>query len=104
MKVLYEKGEAIHFGPESCGMHREVHCEALTGECVGFVIAPKVYRSWMPNVFSCVKATPTKATWQVESDQAGSPSESCAEVLDTEAERSLRCHQPMERVAREENL
>ncbi len=35
MRVLCSEGIANHTGPESCVVHREVQCEALTGETVG---------------------------------------------------------------------
>ena len=35
MKVRCDEGIANHIGPESCVVHREVHGEALTGECIG---------------------------------------------------------------------
>jgi len=39
VKVLYEKGVAIHFGPESCAGDREVVSEALTGEGASQVLS-----------------------------------------------------------------
>ena len=35
MQVRCDEGIASHIGPESCAVHREVHGEALTGECIG---------------------------------------------------------------------
>jgi hypothetical protein len=35
VKVRYGEGVAIHTDPESCGAHREVRVEALTGERTG---------------------------------------------------------------------
>ena len=41
MKELYEKGVATHLGPESCGLPREGHAEALTGVRAGRAIEPR---------------------------------------------------------------
>ena len=35
MKVSCSEGRAYHAGPESCVRHREMPCEALTGEGIG---------------------------------------------------------------------
>lgn len=43
---------ANHSGPESCGMHREVHAEALTGETVRPAIEPRNQESGMPTLLS----------------------------------------------------
>ena len=39
MKESYVKGLANHNGPESCGGARKGIAEALTGECVGWVLS-----------------------------------------------------------------
>jgi RNA-directed DNA polymerase len=39
MKESYRKGVANHPDPESCGVHREVQSEALTGAHVGWVLS-----------------------------------------------------------------
>ena len=41
VKVQIEKGVANHLAPESCGAHREVRAEALTGVPVGNVVKPR---------------------------------------------------------------
>jgi RNA-directed DNA polymerase len=41
MKVRYGKDLANHPGPESCGRHREVSGEALTGETGRPAIEPR---------------------------------------------------------------
>lgn len=43
---------ANHSGPESCGMHREVHAEALTGETDRPAIEPRNQESGMPTLLS----------------------------------------------------
>lgn len=43
---------ANHSGPESCGMHREVHIEALTGETDRPAIEPRNQESGMPTLLS----------------------------------------------------
>lgn len=43
---------ANHSGPESCGMHREVHVEALTGETDRPAIEPRNHNSGMPTLLS----------------------------------------------------
>lgn len=43
---------ANHSGPESCGMHREVHVEALTGETDRPAIEPRNQNSGMPTLLS----------------------------------------------------
>ena len=42
MKVLYEKGVAIHFGPESCGCVREGVTEVLTGGVTSRVLSREI--------------------------------------------------------------
>ena len=43
---------ANHSGPESCGMHREVQVEALTGETGRPAIEPRNNYSGMPTLLS----------------------------------------------------
>ena len=45
MKESYSEGRADHAGPESCGAHREVRVEALTGESAGWVLSREVHVS-----------------------------------------------------------
>jgi RNA-directed DNA polymerase len=52
MKVQYGEEVANHSGPESCGMHREVHVEALTGETDRPAIEPRNISSGMPTLLS----------------------------------------------------
>jgi hypothetical protein len=52
MKVQYGEEMANHSGPESCGMHREVHVEALTGETDRPAIEPRNQNSGMPTLLS----------------------------------------------------
>ena len=42
MEVSYGEGVAIHTGPESCAVDREVGGEALTGECAGRVLSREI--------------------------------------------------------------
>ena len=39
VKVHFGEGVASHTGPESCGAHREVRVEALTGGRIGWVLS-----------------------------------------------------------------
>jgi RNA-directed DNA polymerase len=52
MKVQYGEEMANHSGPESCGMYREVHAEALTGETDRPAIEPRNQDSGMPTLLS----------------------------------------------------
>lgn len=45
MKESYSEGRANHAGPESCGAHREVRVEALTGEDAGWVLSREIHVS-----------------------------------------------------------
>lgn len=45
MKESYNEGRANHVGPESCGAHREVRAEALTGESAGWVSSREIHVS-----------------------------------------------------------
>ena len=42
MRVLYEEGVAIHFGPESCGGAREGVTEVLTGGVTSRVLSREI--------------------------------------------------------------
>jgi RNA-directed DNA polymerase len=52
MKVRYGEDVANHSGPESCGRHREVSGEALTGETGRPAIEPRNQQSGMPTLLS----------------------------------------------------
>jgi group II intron reverse transcriptase/maturase len=52
MKVQYREEVANHSGPESCGVHREVQVEALTGETGRPAIEPRNNYSGMPTLLS----------------------------------------------------
>jgi group II intron reverse transcriptase/maturase len=52
MKVRYGKDLANHPGPESCGRHREVPAEALTGETGRPAIEPRNQESGTPTLLS----------------------------------------------------
>lgn len=52
MKVQYGEELANHSDPESCGMHREVPIEALTGETDRPAIEPRNHNSGMPTLLS----------------------------------------------------
>lgn len=45
MKESYNEGRTNHVGPESCGAHREVRVEALTGESAGWVLSREIHVS-----------------------------------------------------------
>ena len=42
MRVLYEEGVAIHFGPESCGGGCEAVIEVLTGGVASWVLSREI--------------------------------------------------------------
>ena len=46
MKESYSEGRANYAGPESCGAHREVRAEALTGESAGWVLSREIHVSF----------------------------------------------------------
>ena len=55
MEVQCSEGVANHTGPESCGVRREAHVEALTGEPPGWVLSHEMtFR--MPTLFRARKA------------------------------------------------
>jgi hypothetical protein len=45
MKESYDKGVAIHVGPELCVARREAGCEALVGARAGRVLSPEIRQS-----------------------------------------------------------
>ncbi len=48
MQESYEKGVAIHLGPELCGASREAGHEALVGVRAGRVLSPEITQSGVP--------------------------------------------------------
>ena len=48
MKESYEKGVAIHVGPELCVTGREIGCEALVGVRAGQPSSPEITQSGVP--------------------------------------------------------
>ena len=52
MKIQYGEEMANHSGPESCGVCREAHVEALTGETDRPAIEPRNQESGMPTLLS----------------------------------------------------
>jgi hypothetical protein len=46
MQESYDKGIAIHVGPELCVASREAGCEALVGVRAGRVLSPEIVRIW----------------------------------------------------------
>jgi hypothetical protein len=46
MQESYDKGIAIHVGPELCVASREAGCEALVGARAGRVLSPELVKSW----------------------------------------------------------
>ncbi|CAM2194946.1 RNA-directed DNA polymerase [Paraburkholderia kururiensis] len=59
MKVQHGEEVANHSGPESCGMHREVQVEALTGETGRPAIEPRNRQSGMPTLLSKAEGNTT---------------------------------------------
>ena len=51
MEVQYKEGMANHLGPESCVFHREVKCEALTGETGRPAMEPRNLKSGTLTLF-----------------------------------------------------
>jgi len=51
MKESYEKGVAIHLGPELCGASRKTGCEALVGVRAGRVFSPEITSTGVPTLF-----------------------------------------------------
>lgn len=52
MKESYGKGVALHPGPESCVVGREVAIEALTGVHAGRVLSCEIIATGVPTSFS----------------------------------------------------
>lgn len=48
MQESYEKGVAIHLGPELCVASREAGCEALVGARAGRVLSPEITSTGVP--------------------------------------------------------
>jgi hypothetical protein len=48
MQESYEKGVAIHLGPELCVVSREAGCEALVGARAGRVLSPEISSTGVP--------------------------------------------------------
>ena len=55
MKESYEKGVAIHLGPELCGVSRKAGHEALVGVRAGRVYSPEISQSGVPTQSSCAE-------------------------------------------------
>jgi hypothetical protein len=51
MKESYEKGVAIHLGPELCAASRKGGCEALVGARAGRVFSPEITSNGVPTLF-----------------------------------------------------
>ena len=66
MQVQCSEGVANRTGPESCGVRREAHVEALTGEPTGWVLSHEM-TSRMPTLFRGWKATRGSASSRAES-------------------------------------
>ena len=91
VKVQCSEGVANHTDPESCGVRREAHVEALTGEPTGWVLS-HVMTFRMPTLFRGWKATRSSAPSRAElrSGVVGDPSMSG---------RSLRGNREVARLA-----
>jgi hypothetical protein len=66
MKESYEKGVAIHLGPEPCGVSRKAGHEALVGVRVGRAFSPEITQSGVPTPSGCAEGNtlPSKnASW-----------------------------------------
>ena len=65
MKVPHSKGIANHAAPESCGVHREVRLEALTGVRAGQPLSRVRISSRVPTLSDSRKATRMGASSRV---------------------------------------
>jgi hypothetical protein len=66
MKESYEKGVAIHLGPELCGVSRKAGPEALVGVRAGEVLSPEITPSGVPTLSPCAEGntrTSESASW-----------------------------------------
>jgi len=66
MKESYEKGVAIHLGPELCGDSRKAGHEALVGVRAGQVLSPEITPIGVPTLSPCAEGnTPSSnnARW-----------------------------------------
>ena len=71
MQVQCSEGVANHTDPESCGVRREAHVEALTGDLPGWVLSHEMtFR--MPTLFEVRKATRSTALCELYCDPAWS--------------------------------
>ena len=50
MQESYEKGVAIHLGPELCGVSREAGFEALVGVRAGRELSPEITQTGVPTL------------------------------------------------------
>ncbi len=76
MKESYEKGVAIHLGPEPCGASRKAGHEALAGVRVGRVCSPEITQVGVPTQsgYAEGKTLPSKsASWT--GDPTGVPAD-----------------------------
>ena len=64
MKVPHSKSVANHAVPESCGVHREVRLEALTGVRAGQPLSRVRISIWVPTLSDSRKATRMGASSQ----------------------------------------
>src|ERR671935_1751365 len=55
MQESYEKGVAIHLGPELCVASRKAGCEALAGARAGRVLSPEISRTGVPTLSQCAE-------------------------------------------------
>jgi hypothetical protein len=73
MKESYEKGVAIHLGPELCGASREAGPEALVGVRAGRVFSPEILLDWGADaVFGSGRPHPVHQQREMDRDPTGS--------------------------------
>ena len=89
MKESYEKGVAIHLGPELCGVSREAGHEALVGVRAGRVLSPESTQLWGADVVpSCGRPRPDHRQREMAGTPRGRRPRACTETLRTRTGRS----------------
>jgi hypothetical protein len=89
MRESYEKGVAIHLGPELCGASREAGHEALVGARAGRVLSPEITSTGVPTPSSHAEGhtlSSTSASWP--GTPRGRRPRACTETPRTRTERS----------------
>ena len=89
MKESYEKGVAIHLGPELCGVSREAGHEALVGARAGRVLSPEITQTGVPTQSEQAEGnTPHSKSASWTGTPRGRRPRACTETLRTRTGRS----------------